>query len=364
MKQTLTTLAITVTGVAAVAAAAAVCVGLTSRPSVAAATAADSCTAPSIGVVGDTAIGRRGLQAPLLLHRDILSQQQQQQQQQHEPVALDEQLSNPYTISSQAQLVLALCSVLDVQRVLLVGHADGCLVTLAAAAAAAAAVAAAPLANSNDAGSSACGSLQQGLYAEEGAQMGQAAADGVADGSSSAVVESLREVSDSSSVDLSWMGSLAKDPSPQFIEHVARRSAAAAAAAAATTAATAATAAAAAAAAAKDGPGLQPLQQYKCSSNSSSNSITTTTTGGQLMHQPAAAGGSCSEQQAGLVQSSSSSASLLLLPPRQQPSLVRSSGVDGSSSSSSSSGRATATLPLPPSGGLKQQPLACTNHRP
>ncbi|PNH07831.1 hypothetical protein TSOC_005683, partial [Tetrabaena socialis] len=42
--------------------------------------------------------------------------------------------SNPYTVASQSQLVLQLCAALGLRRVVLVAHADGCLVALRAAA--------------------------------------------------------------------------------------------------------------------------------------------------------------------------------------------------------------------------------------
>ncbi|GLC59570.1 hypothetical protein PLESTB_001501500 [Pleodorina starrii] len=42
--------------------------------------------------------------------------------------------SNPYTVSSQSQLLLQLCSSLRLRHVVLMAHADGCLVTLRAAA--------------------------------------------------------------------------------------------------------------------------------------------------------------------------------------------------------------------------------------
>ncbi|KAG2496113.1 hypothetical protein HYH03_005716 [Edaphochlamys debaryana] len=41
---------------------------------------------------------------------------------------------NPYTVAAQSDLVLALCTALGLRRVVLVAHADGCLVTLRAAA--------------------------------------------------------------------------------------------------------------------------------------------------------------------------------------------------------------------------------------
>lgn len=43
-------------------------------------------------------------------------------------------LSNPYTIAAQSDMVLQLCSALGLRQVVLVAHADGCLVTLRAAA--------------------------------------------------------------------------------------------------------------------------------------------------------------------------------------------------------------------------------------
>ncbi|EFJ45044.1 hypothetical protein VOLCADRAFT_118552, partial [Volvox carteri f. nagariensis] len=42
--------------------------------------------------------------------------------------------NNPYTVSSQSQLLLQLCSALRLRQVVLMAHADGCLVTLRAAA--------------------------------------------------------------------------------------------------------------------------------------------------------------------------------------------------------------------------------------
>ncbi|KXZ55263.1 hypothetical protein GPECTOR_3g400 [Gonium pectorale] len=45
--------------------------------------------------------------------------------------------SNPYTVASQSQLLLQLCSALGLRHVVLVAHADACLVTLRAAAASA-----------------------------------------------------------------------------------------------------------------------------------------------------------------------------------------------------------------------------------
>ncbi|GFR39649.1 hypothetical protein Agub_g115 [Astrephomene gubernaculifera] len=44
------------------------------------------------------------------------------------------ELSNPYTVASQSQLLLQLCGALGLRQVVLVAHADGCLVTLRAAA--------------------------------------------------------------------------------------------------------------------------------------------------------------------------------------------------------------------------------------
>lgn len=41
---------------------------------------------------------------------------------------------NPYTVRAQAQLTLDMCAALGLRRVVLVGHADGCLVALLAAA--------------------------------------------------------------------------------------------------------------------------------------------------------------------------------------------------------------------------------------
>ncbi|KAG2448528.1 hypothetical protein HYH02_006419 [Chlamydomonas schloesseri] len=48
------------------------------------------------------------------------------------PKATDQ--NNPYTMASQSQLVLQLCSALGLRQVVLVAHADGCLVALRAAA--------------------------------------------------------------------------------------------------------------------------------------------------------------------------------------------------------------------------------------
>ncbi|GLI60602.1 hypothetical protein VaNZ11_002775 [Volvox africanus] len=48
------------------------------------------------------------------------------------PKATDQ--SNPYTVFSQSQLLLQLCSALRLRQVVLMAHADGCLVTLRAAA--------------------------------------------------------------------------------------------------------------------------------------------------------------------------------------------------------------------------------------
>jgi pimeloyl-ACP methyl ester carboxylesterase len=53
-------------------------------------------------------------------------QQQQQQSQRH----------NPYSIEAHAHLTLRFCAALGLRRVVLVGHADGCLVVVHAAAAA------------------------------------------------------------------------------------------------------------------------------------------------------------------------------------------------------------------------------------
>lgn len=67
----------------------------------------------------------RGLQEP------ILPTHSQQGQQQHHTAA-----ANPYSIDAQARLTLRICELLGLRRVLLVGHADGCVVAAHAAAAA------------------------------------------------------------------------------------------------------------------------------------------------------------------------------------------------------------------------------------
>ncbi|KAF6249054.1 hypothetical protein COO60DRAFT_1004676 [Scenedesmus sp. NREL 46B-D3] len=65
---------------------------------------------------------------PLLQHHHRSREQQQQQQQAHR--------HNPYSVEAHAHLALRFCAVLGIKRVVLVGHADGCLVVVHAAAAA------------------------------------------------------------------------------------------------------------------------------------------------------------------------------------------------------------------------------------
>lgn len=48
-------------------------------------------------------------------------------------VAVTAKRPNPYTLASQAHLLLSLCQSLGLTRVLLAAHADGCLLALRAA---------------------------------------------------------------------------------------------------------------------------------------------------------------------------------------------------------------------------------------
>lgn len=115
--------------------------------------------------------------------------------------------ASPYTVASQAHLVLSLCQALGLKRVVLVGQADGCLVALMAASLAArgAALQAQQQAQSGN-GHAAQQQLPGAVSIDMTAEVGSPAPP-----STSALPANS---------DLSWMGSYGPDPTPRALNNV------------------------------------------------------------------------------------------------------------------------------------------------
>jgi pimeloyl-ACP methyl ester carboxylesterase len=117
---------------------------------------------------------------------------------QQQPAAVS---SSPYSIPFQAQLVLGLARHLQLSRVLLVGHADGCLVAVAAATAAVAAAGGA---------ASGSGSSSGGAWGRAPGVQQMTGRNGGSAGAGGGGARGVAAGPDLAALDLTWMASLSQ----------------------------------------------------------------------------------------------------------------------------------------------------------